>query len=302
MCILYDAQIKSRGIISMSDKVLIISDSTSDLSPELIKKYGIKIVPLGVNVGGKEYTDGVDINPDMIYENYAKTGELPKTAAVNIAAFTDVFEEYTAQGYSIVVFTISGEMSATQSNARIAASDFDNVYVVDTRNLSTGGGLLVLTAAELAEQGKSACEIAEECTRLASCVDASFVIDSLEFLHKGGRCSAVAAFGANLLNLKPCIVVRGGKMGVAKKYRGRFDVVIKNYIKDQIGDASDIELDHIFVTHAGCDEKLCAECVELVKSLAPFREVHLTRAGCTISSHCGRNTLGVLFIRKQPLA
>ena len=285
----------------MSEKVLIISDSTSDLSPELIEKYGIKIIPLGVNVGGKEYTDGVDINPDMIYENYEKTGQLPKTAAVNIAAFSDAFEKYTNEGYSIVVFTISGEMSATQSNARIAASDFDNVYVVDTRNLSTGGGLLVLTAAELAEQGKSAKEIADECTRLASCVDASFVIDSLEFLHKGGRCSALAALGANLLQLKPCITVKDGKMGVSKKYRGKFAAVLPLYVADRMGDASDINIDKVFVTHAGCEPEIIELCVNKVKEIAPEANVLITRAGCTVSSHCGRNTLGVLFIRKAPI-
>ena len=285
----------------MSEKVLIISDSTSDLSPELIEKYGIKIIPLGVNVGGKEYIDGVDINPDMIYENYEKTGQLPKTAAVNIAAFSDVFEKYTSEGYSIVVFTISGEMSSTQSNARIAASDFDNVYVVDTRNLSTGGGLLVLTAAELAEQGKSAKEIADECTRLTSYVDASFVIDSLEFLHKGGRCSALAALGANLLQLKPCITVKDGKMGVNKKYRGKFASVLPLYIADRMGDASDINIDKVFVTHAGCEPEIIDLCVNKVKEIAPEANVMITRAGCTVSSHCGRNTLGVLFIRKSPV-
>lgn len=285
----------------MSEKVLILSDSTSDLSPELIEKYGIKIIPLGVNVGGKEYIDGVDINPDMIYEIYEKTGQLPKTAAVNIAAFSDVFEKYTSEGYSIVVFTISGEMSSTQSNARIAASDFDNVYVVDTRNLSTGGGLLVLTAAQLAEQGKSAKEIADECTRLTSYVDASFVIDSLEFLHKGGRCSALAALGANLLQLKPCITVKDGKMGVSKKYRGKFASVLPLYIADRMGDASDINIDKVFVTHAGCDSEIIDICVNKVKEIAPEANVMITRAGCTVSSHCGRNTLGVLFIRKSPV-
>lgn len=285
----------------MSEKVLIISDSTSDLSPELIEKYGIKIIPLGVNVGGKEYIDGVDINPDMIYENYEKTGQLPKTAAINIVTFSDVFEKYTSEGYSIVVFTISGEMSSTQSNARIAASDFDNVYVVDTRNLSTGGGLLVLTAAQLAEQGKSAKEIADECTRLTSYVDASFVIDSLEFLHKGGRCSALAALGANLLQLKPCITVKDGKMGVNKKYRGKFASVLPLYIADRMGDASDINIDKVFVTHAGCDSEIIDICVNKVKEIAPEANVMITRAGCTVSSHCGRNTLGVLFIRKSPV-
>ncbi len=285
----------------MAEKVLIASDSTCDLSAELIKKYGIKILPLGVTLGETTYTDGVDINPDMIYANYEKTGELPNTSAVNIADFEDFFEKYTSEGYSIVVFTISSDMSSTFSNARLAAEDYENVYAVDSRNLSTGGGLLVAAAAEMAQNGKSAKEIAEECTRLAANVDASFVIDSLEFLHKGGRCSALAAFGANLLQLKPCIVVKGGKMGVSKKYRGKFAAILPQYIAERIGDASNIYLDKVFVTHAGCDEEIVEACVAKVKELAPSANVMITRAGCTVSSHCGRNTLGVLFIRKSAI-
>lgn len=285
----------------MSEKILIASDSTTDLSPELIERYGVKILHMGITLGDKDYTDGIDIDPDTIYDNYNKTGVLPKTAAINIAAFEDFFKEYTEQGYSIVLFTISAEMSSTLSNARLAAEDFENVYVVDTRNLSTGGGLLVMSAAQMAEEGKSAKEIADECTRLADYVDASFVIDSLEFLHKGGRCSALAALGANLLQLKPCISVKSGKMGVGKKYRGKFAAVLPLYIADRIGDASDINLDKVFVTHAGCDPEIIELCVNKVKELAPEANIMITRAGCTVSSHCGRNTLGVLFIRKNPI-
>ncbi len=285
----------------MAEKIIIASDSTCDLSPDLIEKYNIHILPLGVTIGETVYTDGVDINPDMIYENYEKNGTLPKTSAINIAQYEEFFEEKTKEGYSIVFFTISSEMSSTFSNARLVAEDYDNVYAVDTRNLSTGGGLLVLTAAEMAEDGKSAKEIAETCSALAPNVDASFVIDSLEFLYKGGRCSAVAKVGAAVLGLKPCITVKGGKMGVGKKYRGKFGAVLPQYISDRVGDASDIYTDKIFVTHAGCDPEIINSCVNKVKELAPDANVMITRAGCTISSHCGRNTLGVLFIRKNPI-
>lgn len=285
----------------MSEKILIASDSTTDLSAELIEKYGVKILPMSITVGDNDYTDGVDITPDMIYDNYEKTGRLPKTAAINIVQFSDFFEQYTAEGYSIVFFTISGEMSSTLGNARLAADEFENVYVVDTRNLSTGGGLLVVAAAEMAKEGKSAAEIAKTCEELAPCVDASFVIDSLEFLHKGGRCSALAAFGANVLGLKPCISVKGGKMGVSKKYRGKFENILLQYVSDRIGDGEDIVLDRVFVTHAGCDDAVVQACVEKVNSLVEFKELYVTRAGCTVSSHCGKNTLGVLFIRKAPL-
>ena len=282
----------------MNKKVLIASDSTTDLGGELIAEYGLKILPLGVTLGETQYTDGVDINPDFIYESYERTGELPKTSAINLSQAVDFFKKYTDEGCAVVFFTISAEMSSTYQNVRLAATEFEDVYVVDTKNLSTGGGLLVLRACEMAREGKSAEEIVSVCEELRSRVDASFVIDSLEFLHKGGRCSALAAFGANLLGLKPCIVVRDGKMGVSKKYRGRFADVLKKYVADQLGDGSSAELDHVFVTHAGCDAEIVEACVAQVKELAPFRAVHITRAGCTVSSHCGRNTLGVLFIRK----
>ncbi|MBR2018989.1 MAG: DegV family protein [Clostridia bacterium] len=285
----------------MKRNILIASDSTSDLSPALIERYGIRILPLGVTVGDKHYTDGVDIDPDFIYKNYAETKTLPKTSAISIGEATDFFKACREEADAVIFFTISSQMSSTFHNVRLAAQEFEAVYVVDTQNLSTGGGLLVLKAAEMAEAGAAAEEIVKTCEALVPCVDASFVIDSLEFLHKGGRCSAVAAFGANLLQLKPCIVVKNGKMGVSKKYRGKFGEVLKKYVAEQIGDASDIDLDRIFVTHAGCDEAIVSACVALVKELAPFKNVEITRAGCTISSHCGQNTLGVLFFRTHPI-
>lgn len=283
----------------MAKKIMITSDSTTDLSAELIERYNVKILPLGINMGGKLYRDGIDISPDLIYEHYEKTGELPKTSAVNVEECMDFFKPFVDEGYAIVHFALSSEMSSTYNNCCLAAMEFEEVHVVDTKNLSTGGGLLVISAGEMAKEGLEAKEIAEKCRELSERVDASFIIDNLEFLYKGGRCSSLEAFGANLLKLKPCIAVRNGKMGATKKYRGKFSSVLKEYITDMIGDASDIELDKIFVTHAGCDEEICKECVELVKSLAQFKEVYLTRAGSTISSHCGRNTLGVLFIRKS---
>ena len=286
---------------TMSKRTVIASDSTCDLSPELIREYGISILPLGVALGEKQYTDGVDIDPDFIYAHYEKTGELPKTSAVNLVDFEDYFAAETAKGNGVVLFTISSDMSSTCNNARLAAEGFEDVYVVDTRNLSTGGGLLVLTAAEMAAEGKPAAEIAETCNALAPCVDASFIIDSLEFLYKGGRCSALAAFGANMLSLKPCILVKDGKMGVGKKYRGKFGAVLPKYVSDRLGDGSDVIKGHIFVTHAGCEPAIIDACVEAVKAIAPEAKIHVTRAGCTISSHCGRNTLGVLFIRTHAL-
>ena len=282
----------------MPEKVVIGSDSTSDLNEELLARYDVKLLPLGVSLGTAQYLDGVDIDPDTIYRHYEAHKELPKTSSPSIAAFEDFFAKYTANGAEMVFFTISAQMSSTYQHARLVAADFPGVHVVDTQNLSTGAGLLVVAAGEMAAAGYSAAQIAGACAEMVPLVDASFIIDDLEFLHKGGRCSAVAAFGANLLQLKPCIGVREGKMGVVKKYRGRFAAVLGKYVADRLADPQSIRTGHIFVTHAGCEPEIVEACVQRVRELIPEAEVHVTRAGCTISSHCGRNTLGVLFLHK----
>lgn len=285
----------------MAEKILITSDSTTDLSPELLKRYRIPVMPLIVNLNDVDHKDGIDITPEEIYRNYELNHSLPKTAAPNLADCTEFFRPFVEQGYHIVHFTISSEMSSTYQNSVIASEEFENVHVVDTRNLSTGGGLLVIRAAELAEQGMGAAAIVEECRRLAPYVDASFVIDSLEFLHKGGRCSTLAMLGANVMKFKPCIIVKDGKMSVGKKYRGKFDAVLQQYVAERIGDGSDIDNSHVFITHGGCDPEIAQACAEKVRSLGDFPNVHITHANCTVCSHCGPGTLGVLFIRKHPI-
>ena len=285
----------------MSEKVLITSDSTTDLGEELQKKYNIPILGLTVSLNDKSYTDGVDITPEMIYSNYRKNKTLPKTAAPNPEQCVEFFRPFAEQGYSIVHFVISSDFSSSYQNTLIAAQEFENVHVVDTRNLSTGGGLLVLTACELAAQGTDAAQIAQTCRELAPNVDASFVIDSLEFLYKGGRCSSLAMLGANLMSFKPCIIVKDGKMTVGKKYRGKYDSVLQKYIADRIGDASDIYTDKVFITHAGTDKQIVKACYEKVKSYGVFENIYVTHAGCTVCSHCGKDTLGVLFIRKHTI-
>lgn len=283
----------------MEKKVLITRDSTSDLPTEILEKYNIKTIPLAITLGDKTYLDDVDINPDFIYEYHKQHGILPKTSAVNIADMTEFFQPFVDDGYQIVHFTISSKMSSTYQNSKLAADEFPDVYVVDTKNLSTGEGLLIMKAAEMAAEGKTAKEIYDKVTELVPFVDASFVIDSLEYLHKGGRCSALAALGANLLKLKPCIEVKNGSMGVGKKYRGKYIQTLNEYVVERLGDHSDIDLDRVFVTHAGCDPELVEEVKNLVAKTAPFKEILVSRAGCTISSHCGANTLGVLFLRKS---
>ena len=282
-------------------KIIISSDSTCDLSPELVEKYNVSVIPLGVTLGDKVYRDGVDITPDDVYAHHDKTGELPKTTAANVGEFIDYFTDLTKDGDAVIHFTISSSMSSTYSNACLAADDFDNVYVVDSLNLSTGVGLQVLAAAEMAQNGMEPADIVAELEKITPCVDASFVIDSLEYLHKGGRCSAVAMLGANLLKLKPCIEVKGGAMGVGKKYRGAYGRVLAEYVDERLQDVDSLVTKRVFVTHAGCDPEVVDAVVEQVKSKGIFEEVLVTRAGCTISSHCGANTLGVLFIRKSPI-
>lgn len=282
-------------------KVIISSDSTCDLSPELKERYDVKIIPLGVTLGDKVYRDGIDINPDEIYAHHKKTGELPKTTAANVGECIDYFTDLTKDGDSVIHFTISSTMSSTYSNSCLAAAEVENVYVIDSKNLSTGGGLQVVAAAEMAKGGMSAQEIVAELEKITPCVDASFVIDSLEYLHKGGRCSALAMLGANLLKLKPCIEVKNGTMGVGKKYRGVYSRVLAEYVDERLQDAENIDNSRVFVTHAGCDPEIVNAVVEQVKSKGIFKEIFLTRAGCTVSAHCGANTLGVLFIRKSPI-
>ena len=285
----------------MSKGIIISSDSTCDLSQELIDRYQIRILPMGVSLGDNIYRDGIDITPDEIYAHHEKTGQLPKTSAINMSESADFFAELTRDGSAVIHFTISSSMSATYHNARVAAEDFENVYVVDSKNLSTGNGLLVIAAAEMALKGMEAKEIAQYVSDLANCVDASFVVDNLEYLAKGGRCSAVAAFGANLLQLKPCVCVKNGAMGVGKKYRGKFEKTLISYVADRLVSPEDICLDRVFITHAGCDPQVVQNVVTAVKNTLPFKEAFVTRAGCTVSAHCGANTLGVLFIRKTPV-
>lgn len=284
----------------MSKKVIISTDSTADLSAELIEKYGIKVSPLFVTMDDKNYLDGVDIKVEDLFNYTSSTGKLAKTAAQSSAYFFDYFKSLTADGSAVIHFSVSGSMSSSFNFANLAAMENDNVYVVDSENLSTGIGLLVLKAAELAESGMGAEEIYNEICAARCRVDSSFVIDTLEYLHKGGRCSTVAMLGANVLKLKPCIEVTDGAMTVGKKYRGKIESVFKEYVRDRLADIDNIELDRIFVTSTCGDNPVVNEICELVKSIADFKEVLVTQAGCTIAAHCGPGTLGILYMRKTP--
>lgn len=279
-------------------RVKIISDSTCDLSPELLERYDIAITPLCVIKDGKEFHDGVDITPADIFTHVDGGGELCSTAAVSQFEYTQMFTRYAKEYDEVVQINIGSNFSCCYQNACLAAQEFDNVFVVDSGNLSTGQGLLVVAAAKLAQQGVSGIEIAERVRALVPKVEASFLIDRLDYMQKGGRCSTVAALGANLLKLKPCIEVREGKMSVCKKYRGSFEKCIRQYVKERLDGRTDIAGDLAFITHPACQKNVVDAAMEEAARYGAFDEVIETRAGCTISCHCGPDTLGILFVRK----
>ena len=279
--------------------IKITSDSTCDLSPELLQRYDISITPLSVCCGEKIGADGTEITPEDIYEYVEAQGKLPQTSAVNVANYTAEFRRWVYQGQYVVHFCISSDFSSTYQNACLAAKEVGNVFVVDSRNLSTGQGLLVLHAAEMAAGGCSVQEIWKDCSMLTKQVEASFVIDRLDYLYKGGRCSALGALGGNLLRLKPCIEVRDGKMTPGKKYRGKIENVMLQYVEDRLQDRTDIDKRRIFITHTKCSPEAVRAVHDKILEIVPdFEEILETTAGATVTSHCGPNTLGILFLKR----
>ena len=279
-------------------KVKITSDSTCDLSSELVKKYNIDIIPLHLTCLEKVFTDGVDITPAQLFE-MTKDGATCATSAVSPQEYHDFFSELLKEHESIVHFTISSSMSCCYQNACLAAEDLGNIYVIDSENLSTGIGLLVLRACELAQAGMDAADIKTSIDEMRGLVDASFVLDTLEYLRRGGRCSAIAALGANLLKLKPCIQVGGGSMSPGKKYSGALKGAFLRYVKDRLAEPDKIDDSRIFITDSGVSDDIRSAVEEAVLACIPFKEVYHTQAGCTVSSHCGPNTLGILFMHKK---
>ena len=278
-------------------KIRISADSTADLSQELLTKYNISTMPLCVSLGDSNYIDGETIKPDDIYEFYAKTKKLPKTGARSAEEYREFFQGMLDEGYDAVVhFTSSADMSASFANAEAASREFDNVFVVDSRQLSTGIGLLVLDACDMALQGMSAKDIYERATSRTAATKSSFIVDTLEFLYKGGRCSSLAYLGANLLQIKPCLEVKNGLIGVESKPMGRYRRCVAKYcaaIKEKM---TNPDPKRCFVTHTKMDEGIAEEVVETVKSWGIFDEVLETTAGCTVTTHCGANTIGILYI------
>ena len=278
--------------------IKVLSDSTCDLSQEILDKYDISLVRLVVVKDGKAYTEGVEITPQDIFDHVAAGGSLCSTAAVNVGDYEEAFAKYAPHYDGIVHINLGSGFSSCHQNACLAAEEFDNVICVDSANLSTGQGLVVLKACELAKTCKNLEQLKADLIEYAKKVEASFLLDRLEYMVKGGRCSAAAALGANLLGLKPCIEVKDGKMTVVKKYRGNYAKSLAMYVKERIANRDDVDRTTLFVTHTPVSDECLNAVAEAVKQSPAFETTYWTVAGSAISCHCGPGTLGVLFVRK----
>ena len=282
----------------MKKNVIITTDSVCDMPKELLERYQVRMIPLTISEGDHSYKDGVDFTPDDIYELYDSQHLLPKTSAISPQEFIDFFTPLTQDGSEVVHIDISSACSATYQNACMAASELEGVYPVDSLHLTLGQGLLVIEACRLRDAGLSAREIAEQLPAYREKIVTSFVVDTLEYLWKGGRCSGLTAFGANLLQVRPCLELREGEIKVARKYRGTMQKVYTQYIRDYLS-RENIDTRMGFLVHSGrISQETLDQLRQLILELVPFSEVPIVRAGCTVTSHCGPGTVGVIFATK----
>lgn len=272
-------------------------DSACDIPKHFITENDITVLPYQISIGDEVFTDGVTITRDELYKKVESAGVLPKTAAISPAEFSDFFKAQLEQCEAIVYFSIGSKFSSACQNALIAASEFDNVYVVDTGSLSSGEALILLHAISLRNEGKSAAEIAAECTAYTERCDVSFVLDRLDYIYKGGRCSGVAALGANLLGIKPSLGITDGALGMEKKYRGKLKIVVGKYIRERLEGVA-VMPEYVFLTDAGVDPEVRDAAREALEESGIFKTIYQTDAGCVISSHCGPGTLGILFVKQ----
>ena len=279
-------------------KIKILSDSTCDLSKALLEENNITLVPLTVVKNDEQFKDGVSITPDVIFEHVANGGNLCSTSANSVGEYAEWFEKYAADYDGVIHINIGSGFSSCYQNACLAAEDYPNVRVIDSMNLSTGQGLVVLEACRLAKEATDLDALADTIREFTPRVEASFLLSRLDYMVKGGRCSSAAALGANLLNLKPCIEVKNGKMAVVKKYRGNFEKCLPMYVKDRLADREDLTRDILFVTKTPVSDEAYSAVMNAVNQYGNFATTYETNAGCTISCHCGPGTLGVLFVRK----
>ena len=283
----------------MNKLIQITCDSTCDLPQSVYEEKNIRVIPLTVTLGEKMFQDGVNVTNEDLFRYVDTTGNLPKTSAISIYEYDRFFSPFVEDGCEVIHISLSSELSSSYQNACIAAQEVGGVHVIDSRSLSTGSAHLVLLAQEMAAAGKDAAEIVEALEQAKERLDVSFVLQTLDYLYKGGRCSGVAVFGANLMKLHPEIVVTDGKMDVGKKYRGNKEKSILSYVRGRLEGREDIDTKRIFVTNTSMSQEILDKVVALVKELHSFEEVIVTTAGSTITSHCGPDCLGVLFLKKE---
>lgn len=284
------------------NKIILSADSTCDLGEELKARYQVEYFPFHIILEGRSFLDSVDINTEDIFKAFYERRALPKTAAINVQEYIDYFKPWVLQGYDVIHINLGHALSSAHQNCLIAARELGGgVYPIDSCNLSSGSGLLVVEAGRLIKEGRSAAEIADQLKSMVPCCHASFVLDTLKFLRAGGRCSALAAFGSNMLQIKPCIEVnnKDGSMHVGRKYRGNLEHVISHYVADKLTQYDDIQDDLIFITHSGISETYIDAARKVIEKQGRFKEIQVTKASCTISAHCGPNTLGVLFKTRE---
>lgn len=281
----------------MNKKVKIFADSSCDLSPELIKRYNVGIVPLYITCGEDTFRDNDDITVDGLFAYVKQHGKLPKTSAPPPADYINFFQPFIDADMEIVYIALNSGFSASYQNACIAANKLPNIHIIDSQNISSCIGLLVIKASEMADEGKSASEIAQYIESIKHTPNAVFVLDRLDYAAKGGRCSILTAFGANLLRLRPCLEVKKGVLSVGKKFRGSFEQVALEYTKYVLS-FKNIDFSRLFISYTAMSKDILDKVIETVKSLTNFKEIFITRTGCTIATHGGPNTLAVFYLTK----
>ncbi len=281
-------------------KIILSADRTCDIGPELQEKYSVNLISYSITLNDKKYMDSVDVFPDDLYAAFRKDGTLPKTSAINPQEYIEYFKKWTDEGYEVIHITLSSSVTSSYQSCVLAAAELSGVYVIDSRNVSSAIALLVAEAGERIAKGLSAEQIVEEVSALRTKSHCSFVLETLEFMKAGGRCSGVAALAAGMLGLKVCIEVDNetGELHAAKKYRGNMDRVLSQYVSEQLEKYPNINPERMYITHSGVPEDRLAAVKKQVEETGIFKEIYISRASCTISTHCGPGTLGVLFMEK----
>ena len=281
-------------------KIILSADRTCDIGDALQEKYSVNLISYSITLNDKKYMDSVDVFPDDLYEAFRKDGTLPKTSAINPQEYIEYFKKFTDEGYEVIHITLSSAITSSYQSCVLAAAELPGVYVIDSRNVSSAIALLVAEAGERIAKGMPARQIVEEVSALRAKSHCSFVLETLEFMKAGGRCSGVAALAAGMLGLKVCIEVDNetGELHAAKKYRGNMDRVLAQYVSEQLGKYPNIDPERMYITHSGVPEERLAAIKKQVEDTGIFKEIYISRASCTISTHCGPGTLGVLFMEK----